>query len=120
MFWNIKEVEEKVDRNHVEVIEKLEELSRLVKQEGANQEARTARIARMMRPRSTAISDDHYRAEEARIVASLQKDEENLAKVKEMTRRVRSRRKVKPEAPRPMRAEEIPVIDIEEDNATGE
>ena len=66
--------------------------------------------------RSLDVSEAFYKEEEARMVANLQKSEENVAALRGINRRLRSRRKERILPPRPLklRAPEVVVLDGEE------
>ena len=65
---------------------------------------------------SARKSEEEYKAEEAQLVARMQKEEANIAAIRGMSRRVR--RKARPEAPRPLRLREPEpeVVNLEEED----
>ena len=70
------------------------------------------------RGRPVGVKDDeYYKAEEARVLANLRRQDDNLEAVKDMARRVRSRRKVKPEKPMPLKLKEPEVVNLEDEEA---
>ena len=68
---------------------------------------------------SKRSAEEEYRAEEARIVDTLRKDDANLEAIREMSKKVRSRRKMRPEAPRPLVRQEVQVVTVDEDISDG-
>ena len=60
-------------------------------------------------------SEERFKAEEARVVANLRQDAENLQAVQQVARSLRSRRRARPEAPRPLVRREPHVVNLEEE-----
>ena len=138
----------KMDEDRKEILVKLKEVAADVKKENTLAEIRTEKLVRAIKDEGRARrytrdvrksvdeldaatttsrrftfsrknAEEEYKTEEARVVESLRKDDANLSAIRQMSRVVRSRRKTRPEAPRPLR-EHVQVVNVEEDNAGGQ
>ena len=49
------------------------------------------------------LTEDNYKKEEARILQNLRQDNANIRAIRDLSQGIRSRRKARPEAPRPLR-----------------
>ena len=65
------------------------------------------------------LSKENYKKEEARILQNLRQDDANIRAIRDMSKGIKLRRKVRPEAPRPLRVpivakdEETEVVELE-------
>ena len=131
LYWHVSEMEEKMaERAHKdkqEIMVKMEELGRMIERQGTKGEIQVERVVRAVKDTARErrytrkvlksvdemdgaaerikTKEEEYKKEERRIVEDLRKGAANLEAVRGMSRTLKSRRKTRPEAPRPMRME---------------
>ena len=135
----------KAEADKSEIVEKLEDLRNVIQREAIASDARaektimavkdakreakySRRVLRSVEeldkgserfakgPRlGKELTEENYRLEEARILQNLRQDEANLQSIRNLSQGIKSRRKARPEVPRPLRTSTM-VVDVEEDS----